>query len=76
MPSTTWQVKLYEVFEDQRPNEKPRELSPFGVQGANAEKAKAAARKWLTDKKHTIRSLSVMAPVTARQLVAIVMVKR
>jgi hypothetical protein len=72
----TWTVKLSQVFEDQRPDERPTALAPFGVDATGSDDAKAKARSYLSKAGKKVRSISVCVPATTRVLSAVVMVKR
>jgi len=61
-----WQAHVYEVFEDQKRDEKARQVKTFSFDAESVDAAEPAAKKWLTDRKlldetRRVRSFSHLA---------------
>lgn len=64
MPTQTWKVELHEATtndEFAKTRVAARSVDTFGVNGDGVDGAKVAARKWLTDRGHTVRAINVSA---------------
>jgi hypothetical protein len=77
----SWSVKLFLVEDPplgmaMSSTTKPTEAPGFGVTADGVDGALAAARVWLTERGHTVRSVSVCVPADARQLSAVATKKK
>ena len=70
----TWRVKLFEVFENQRADEKPTEVPGFGVEAEGMDAAREAAQAWLRERGLTVRSMSLSAD--AKETLVVVVKKK
>lgn len=68
----TWKVRLHVVNTNPTGSQKPADhVDTFGVEAGSHDRAKEAARKWLRDRKYTIRAINFTP--NPRELIAYVL---